>query len=70
MILEKALAKHHGNYRHLKSGNPLMGVRTLHGGPWEHRYHDHEDDGEVEKLWKMLSEHDANDEIMLAGTGG
>ena len=69
MILEKALAKFHGNYKHLKGGNPLMAVRTLHGGPWEHVEHS-EDGIDADKLWEMLTTHDMNDEIILAGTGG
>ena len=34
-LLEKAFSKYHGNYKHTVGGNPLMAVRTLHGGPWE-----------------------------------
>ena len=33
LILEKALAKDHGNYYHLEGGSPLRAVQTLTGAP-------------------------------------
>ena len=33
LILEKALAKYHGNYYHLEGGSPLRAVQTLTGAP-------------------------------------
>ena len=40
-ILEKAIAKFHGNYHHLIAGDPAYSVRTLTGGPF--RYIKHKD---------------------------
>jgi hypothetical protein len=34
-IMEKAFAKYHGNYARTVAGDPVMGVSTLNGSPYE-----------------------------------
>jgi len=35
MMLEKAFAKYHGNYKHIGGTIPVYALRTLYGAPWE-----------------------------------
>lgn len=66
-LLEKAFAKYHGNYLHIEAGNPKIGARTLHGGPFEE--HDHKD-VDADYIWNRLKEHDGSNDILQAGTSG
>ena len=69
-LLEKAFSKYHGNYLHTVGGNPLMAVRTLHGGPWEDLAHDSEWGVAEADMWDILKRHDTNHEIIQAATSG
>jgi len=39
VLLEKAFAKYHGNYKHIVGGWPSRAVSTLNGGPWTYADH-------------------------------
>ena len=71
-IIEKAFSKFHGNYKHIVGGVGRMAVRTLVGGPFEDYWHNKE--GEVvtsaDKLWELLSKHDAAGQILQTSTSG
>ena len=60
-LLEKAFAKHHGNYQHLSGGSPGAAARTLLGGPFETIKHK---DSTVRELWNKLLEHDGKNDIL------
>lgn len=56
-ILEKAMAKVHGNYQHLVSGDPREATRALNGSP--SMYYIHEKDYvTVDFLWEEMYKHD------------
>ena len=72
-ILEKAIAKYHGNYEHIEAGNPTYALRTLHGSPWTSVWH--EDVTWTDKeylapndLWDRIKVHDKIDDMMTAST--
>ena len=72
-ILEKAMAKFHGNYNHLEGGNPVYSVRTLTGAPYEmlfHRGWSTVPATSAETLWERLVAHDGSNDILQAGTPG
>jgi len=50
IILEKAMAKVHGNYQHLVSGDPREATRALSGSPSLYYIHE-KDNVTVEFLW-------------------
>ena len=67
VILEKAMAKLHGNYQHLVSGDPRESTRSLNGSP--SLYHQHEKEPiTADFLWDELIRHDANNELMFLNT--
>ena len=39
-FLEKAFAKHHGNFKHIEGGDPRKAVHSLYGGPYTTYFHD------------------------------
>ena len=67
VILEKAFAKLHGNYKHLVSGDPRDASRALNGSP---SIMDPHSDSEltIDALWDKIYEHDINDEMMFFNT--
>ena len=66
-IIEKGFAKYHGNYQHIIGGLPQFAVRTLTGAPYETWWHTHHD---METIWTILRDHDADNSIIMAGTPG
>lgn len=67
VILEKAIAKLHGNYQHLVSGDPRESTRSLNGSP--SLYHVHSKDAITEEfIWEELTKHDTNNEMMFLNT--
>ena len=64
-VLEKALAKYHGNYHHTNGGAMSLSIRTLYGAPEKYLTHD---EYTVDKLWEEMSAHHANGDIMLMAT--
>lgn len=67
VILEKAMAKLHGNYHHLISGDPRESTRALNGSP--SLYHIHEKaEMTVDFIWEELVKHDTNNEMMFLNT--
>ena len=66
-IIEKAFAKYHGNYEHIVGGDPNYSVRTLAGSPFYDVWHS---EMTTDELWTLLKEHDAEDDILQAGTPG
>ena len=67
VILEKAMAKLHGNYQHLVSGDPRESARALNGSP--SLYHVHNKDAiTAEFIWEELMKHDTNNEMMFLNT--
>jgi len=82
-FLEKAFAKHHGNFKHIEGGDPRKAVGTLYGSPYATYTHDDRtilemlmmkkekiSDAAIDELWDQLWEHDQNDDIITAGTPG
>ena len=61
------MAKLHGNYQHLFSGDPREATRTLNGSPSMYYRHVRKDIT-ADFLWKELIKHDANDEMMILNT--
>ena len=54
-LLEKALAKHWGNYLHVIGGEPHNGVRTVQGGPSVvHYVKDAKTPAQQEAIWKAV----------------
>jgi hypothetical protein len=53
--MEKAFAKFHGNYARTVAGDPVMGVATLNGSPYERYW---TSDASEDDIWQILSEHD------------
>ena len=64
-ILEKALAKLHGNYEHIIEGNPREAALTLTGAPSLYQLHE---DYTLEQIWSELLLHDANHELIFFNT--
>ena len=64
-VLEKAFAKHHGNYLHIEGGDPAFAIRTMTGAPFD-RY-DHKKISAWD-LWQKLVAHDKAGDIMSAGS--
>ena len=61
------MAKLHGNYQHLVSGDPRESTRALIGSP--SLYHVHAKDAVTVKfLWSELVKHDTNNEMMFLNT--
>ena len=54
-ILEKAMAKYHGNWQHIVGGDPSIAVRTLTGYP--RKFIDHTSNLNKEALWTELLAH-------------
>ena len=67
-ILEKAFAKYHGNYSHIKGGSPQHAIRTLLGGPYHQYKHNVADSHSADALWEKLRVHDENNDIMTASS--
>lgn len=67
VITEKAMAKYHGNYESLVSGDPRHSALIMTGSPafW----HTPSDYSEAD-LWAMIMEHNDANEIMMASTPG
>ena len=65
-VLEKALAKYHGNFLHTDGGSPSTALKTLHGAPVT--FHMHTKTLTVDKLWKAIKAADAAGHMMTAGT--
>jgi hypothetical protein len=65
--MEKAFAKFHGNYARTVAGDPVAGVATLNGSPYERFWNKNLSEAEI---WKLLSEHDHDTtrSLMIAGT--
>jgi hypothetical protein len=64
--MEKAFAKLHGNYEHIIGGIMSLGVSALNGSPFRDLYHNR--DIQKEELWTKLRMHDAEQDIVTAGT--
>lgn len=64
-ILEKALAKVHGNYHHIAEGNPREATLTLAGSPSDYQVHNRVS---MEQIWSSLVEHDSNDDLIFFNT--
>ena len=65
MVLEKAFAKYHGNYKHIEGGVTEMAVKTLYGAASTTVYHTGMASA---KLWKTLSAADKRNDIITTGT--
>ena len=66
-ILEKAFAKFYGNYAHIESGDPAIGVRTLSGSPyvdWKTAQHS------ADEIFAKMQEFDGVGNMIVAGTPG
>ena len=48
-VLEKALAKYHGNYHHTHGGAMSLSIRTLYGAPEKYLTHS---EFTVDTLWE------------------
>jgi hypothetical protein len=46
-VIEKAFAKHHGNYLHIEGGDPAIATRTMTGSPYERFDHKKINAGEL-----------------------
>ena len=57
VILEKAMAKLHGNYQHLVSGDPRESTRALNGSPSLYYVHE-KDEVDADMLWREMLKHD------------
>jgi hypothetical protein len=68
-ILEKALAKYHGNYEHTVGGNPAMSLRTLYGAPEKYIMHN-EAENTADKIWTEITAAEARHDVILMGTEG
>lgn len=64
-ILEKALAKIHGNYQHVIEGNPREATLTLSGSPSLYQVHSK---FEIDDIWEQLVMHDKNNEMIFFNT--
>ena len=64
-ILEKAMAKLHGNYEHIIEGNPREATMTLTGSPSLYQMHDELD---IDSIWDQLVLHDKNGEMIFFNT--
>ena len=64
-ILEKALAKLHGNYQHIIEGNPREATLTLTGSPSLYQLHEKFD---MDDIWNELIMHDKADEMIFLNT--
>lgn len=61
------MAKMHGNYQHLVSGDPRESTRALQGSP--SLYYVHEKDSvNADMLWREMLKHDQNDNMMFLNT--
>jgi hypothetical protein len=61
-IIEKAFAKFHGNYARIVGGDPVSGVSTLNGSPYERFWTDEES---ADSIWNIIWEHDQDDKKSL-----
>ena len=66
-VLEKALAKYHGNYHHTHGGAMSLSLRTLYGAPEMYMTHS---EFTPDTLWDNLTEHETNNDILLMATEG
>ena len=58
-FLEKAFAKHYGNFKHIEGGDPRKAVNLLYGSPY-HTYVHFFEFGDDDKLWEHLKQHEKN----------
>ena len=66
LFLEKAFAKHHGNYSHIEIGDPSSAVMALTGAPAQLHFHD--EDNTMEQIWTKLQKHFAAGDIVNTGS--
>lgn len=66
-LLEKALAKYHGNYKHIVGGDSRRAARTLSGAPYDsHSTDDHTE----ETLWNLIDSKDNAKDMILVNVSG
>ena len=64
-IMEKAFAKFHGNYARIVAGDPVAGISTMNGGPYDRYWTSNTNKNDV---WSILSSHDLEHDLMQIGT--
>ena len=63
VMLEKAFAKYHGNYRHMQGELPTKAIRTLYGAPWVHVSHA---SYTADQMWDKIQASEQNKDIISA----
>ena len=64
-IMEKAFAKFHGNYARIVAGDPVAGVSTMNGSPYERLW---TSSTTASVVWDTLSAYDLKRGLMQMGT--
>ena len=66
-LIEKAFSKFHGNYWRTVGGDPVDGISTLNGSPYDRLWMD---ETPLDEVWITLSTYDIDNRrgLMVAGT--